>query len=444
MIENGTALTLDGFGVAFGANIVLDSIDLTVRSPSMSVIMGPAGAGKSTLLRTIAGLNDRQPNLRVWGHCQRRSAATGSIVFVRQNVRFLTSTMRETLCAALPHRAAMRLGDQTEHVAAVLKDYGVEDLMQHFDSDVLDLPAAKQRKLAVIRALIAEPEILLVDEIMTRLEPEDAADMVRILRTAAERRAVVCVTHNQRNAKALGGCVVLLAGGRVRATQDTEEFFTKPANELAKHFVRTGGLDLPSPNARPEELEPEFRAQAKPVSKVEEPKSPTPTGFRWLEPGLLGGCVRPGLLTEMDQDLEGLRALGIRVLVCLEETATIAAADLERFGLTGIHVPVDDMQAPSVDDAGVLCDRVRQLRDQKIPVAFHCRAGLGRTGTLLACTLIWDGASASEAFERTREIHPGWIQSEVQIEFLGEFAKSLRTGASAPDRNQGKVGRLCH
>lgn len=430
-----SGLTMNGFGVAFGSKVVLERIDLKIKSPSMSVIMGPVSAGKSTLLRTIAGFNDRQPDLRTWGVCRRPPQE--SIVLVRQNARFLTSTMRETLCAALPHRSSMQARDQVQHVTSVLNHYGLGDLDRNFDSDILRLELSEQRQLAVVRALISEPGVLLVDEIMTRLAPEEAEHLVRMLRMAAEDRAVICVTHNQRHAQALGGEVILLGGGRVCARQPTNTFFSRPDNELSRRFVRTGGLNLPNPKARPEELEPP-QHRKRPRKAADERAGETwasASGFRWLHPGALGGCVRPGLLRDLDQDLAGLRDLGIRILVCLEENATVEKRDLDRFGLISIHLPVADMSVPEPDIALSLCRSLQRFRKNANPVALHCRAGLGRTGAMLACTLIYEGFSAGEAFERVREIHPGWIQSEEQIKFLSIFAEFVRARPQAEARH---------
>ncbi len=67
MTDHEALLSLHGFGVAFGEKVVLAGVDMAVKEREVTVLLGPSGTGKSTLLRTLAGFNDANPNLRVWG-----------------------------------------------------------------------------------------------------------------------------------------------------------------------------------------------------------------------------------------------------------------------------------------------------------------------------------------------------------------------------------------
>jgi atypical dual specificity phosphatase len=90
------------------------------------------------------------------------------------------------------------------------------------------------------------------------------------------------------------------------------------------------------------------------------------------------------------------------------------------------------MAAPSLTQALDLCRKIeRALRDEKV-VAVHCRAGLGRTGTILAAYLIWEGHEALDALETVRRVEPRWVQSEPQVAFLEEFAAALGNMETGP------------
>jgi atypical dual specificity phosphatase len=83
------------------------------------------------------------------------------------------------------------------------------------------------------------------------------------------------------------------------------------------------------------------------------------------------------------------------------------------------------MGAPSVTQAAGLCQQIdRKLQEGEV-VAVHCRAGLGRTGTILATYLIWEGAEALSALEMVRRVEPRWVQSEEQVAFLERFASMM-------------------
>ncbi|MCA0043872.1 protein-tyrosine phosphatase family protein [Celeribacter litoreus] len=150
-----------------------------------------------------------------------------------------------------------------------------------------------------------------------------------------------------------------------------------------------------------------------------------PRDFEWLEQGLLAGCPQPGLLQDPALDLEALSRVGIKVLVTLTEEKEPLTEAIEGHGLKSIYLPIPDQCAPSADEARALCEQVDGLLKEGMPTAFHCRAGKGRTGTLLACMLIYKGASNEDAISLTKRRNPVWIESEEQMEFL----RTLKWGA---------------
>ncbi|MGB1111364.1 MAG: protein-tyrosine phosphatase family protein, partial [Gammaproteobacteria bacterium] len=82
-------------------------------------------------------------------------------------------------------------------------------------------------------------------------------------------------------------------------------------------------------------------------------------------------------------------------------------------------------------DARALCQGLNEQLEQQAAVVFHCRAGLGRTGTLMACMLVYRGESASRAIERIRIINSGYVQSEDQYQFVHAFERSGASRAVA-------------
>jgi atypical dual specificity phosphatase len=145
--------------------------------------------------------------------------------------------------------------------------------------------------------------------------------------------------------------------------------------------------------------------------------------FRWILPGRLAGSARPGLWTPMERDMALVKSLGIRLVVTLTETPLTPLP--EAFGLRGLHVPVPDMGIPTSHAALELCREVVASIDRGEPVLLHCKAGLGRTGTLLACCLVAQGKSAGQAIAAVRSVSPFYIQSEIQERFIEELAERL-------------------
>jgi atypical dual specificity phosphatase len=428
-------LSVRSFGVAFGDQTVFANVSFELARVGMASLLGPAGAGKSTLLRTLAGLNDAHPELATWGEVlfdgqPLQPSPTGEVRrgvgLVTQHAKFFLDSVRENLVSALPNRAELAPAAQTSVVAALLRKNGLGELAHRLDDDVVSLSTPLQRRLAVIRATVSDPPLLLADEPTAGLEDHDAVDVLALLRAHAQTHAVLFVTHNQRYARVAGGTTILLAGGRVQEVSPADTFFTEPVTGSGRRFVRTGGCADASPNARREDLRSSAPPPPTPTLPPARSRYEGPRGFFWLVPGRLGGLPRPGVVAPVEHDLDGLQRLGVTTLVTLEEEPTVDRELLDRRGIASIHFPIVDMGTPQLAAAHELAERLETLQRESHVVAVHCRAGLGRTGLVLACQLIFQGDCARDAIERIRRLSPKCIQSAAQVEFLSKYEQFAR------------------
>lgn len=421
-------LSLDGFGVSIGARVILGSVTLSLPPRSLTALFGPMGAGKSTLIRTLAGSNDAHPSLRVWGTATllgQPITGTHRPALVTQSAKLILGTVLENMLAhepqGLPPGTARR-----DRAIEALERSGLGEFRSQLDRPVVDLSVRDQRRLAIARTCVAEPEVLFVDEPTAGLSDEDAALMLEQLRREATLRTVLFVTHRQDHARAVAHRAALLANGRIVADAEVPKFFDSPQGSLAAQFVRTGSCPSVTPDAKQEDL-----------SDDTPPPPPLPEGahnadsndvgprsFRWLIPGKLAGCARPGLMGDLDEELAALSRWGIRVLVTLEEPPP-PVDKLTRCNIESVHAPFADMSAPSIVMALELCESIDQWIAQGKAVCVHCRAGLGRTGTILVSWLIHRGESGPLALERARAVERYWVESDAQLEFLGHFWRAL-------------------
>ncbi|MEW5737397.1 MAG: ATP-binding cassette domain-containing protein [Myxococcota bacterium] len=425
------ALILESFGVAFRDRVVLADVTAQVPARGVTVLMGPAGGGKSTLLRTLVGLNASQPELRTWGSARYQGqpiAPANRPALVQQDARYFASTVRENLVSSFPDRGRLLRARQNARIDELLAAAGASDLSDHLDDEALSLPLSLRRTLAVLCAMATGAGLVCLDETTASLEPDAAERVMGLMRWYARDRAVLFVTHNQLHARGAADHALLLAGGRIQEAAPAQAFFTCPTSAITRRFLENGSVCLPAPDADPAALAegiappPPLPAAARTyVSATLGPRS-----FRWLRPGRLGGLPRPGIVASLEEDLEGLRRLGVTLLVTLEETATVPREALEAQGIASMHFPIPDMAAPSSVAAAALCGRLEAMAASGAVVAFHCRAGLGRTGTMLACQLIWEGATPVAALDTVRTVNPKWVQSDAQVQFLETFADYVR------------------
>lgn len=158
-------------------------------------------------------------------------------------------------------------------------------------------------------------------------------------------------------------------------------------------------------------------------------------GFYWLIEDALAGCARPGgsatrregalddtgTLAALDADLGWLREQGIGAVLSMTETP-LAAEMLEQHGLESLHLPVDDLTAPSPEQFDRALRFIDWQRVRGRPVAVHCKMGQGRTGVVLAAYLVRSGATPAQALARVRAVCPGAVGSPEQEHALDAFA----------------------
>ena len=198
---------------------------LEVPTGRFVTVIGPSGAGKSTLLRLLAGLEEPCA-----GAVERR----GRVVFLDQDRTVLERSVLANATFGL-ELAGVRRREAERRVRPWLERVGLADKLRQ---PAQLLSGGERARLALVRALATEPDVLLLDEPTQALDPGNVALAEALLREAhAQGRALVLVTHNLYQARRLGEETWFLLGGRLVEAGPSEQLFTRPEREVTRAYV---------------------------------------------------------------------------------------------------------------------------------------------------------------------------------------------------------------
>jgi putative spermidine/putrescine transport system ATP-binding protein len=239
----GAALELIALTKAYGATVAVDRVDLKIGPGTYCCLLGPSGCGKTSTLRMIAG---------------HEAATSGDIILGGTNVTDMPPAERGTAMmfqsyALFPHLSAL------DNVAFSQKMEGVDKKTRHakahdmlrlvaMDDYAARLPAqlsgGQQQRIALARALITEPQILLLDEPLSALDPFLRVKVCAELKRLQKELGIsfVHVTHSQDEAMALADLIVVMKSGLIEQVGTPHDIFTKPATEFVARFM--GGHNI--------------------------------------------------------------------------------------------------------------------------------------------------------------------------------------------------------
>ena len=154
---------------------------------------------------------------------------------------------------------------------------------------------------------------------------------------------------------------------------------------------------------------------------------PSPDGFSWIDKPRLAAHAQPASL----EDYQWLREHGIHLVISLTEDPP-RRSWINEAGLFSMHIPIEDMQPPSQHQIDLCIAGIDKANKNQFGVSIHCGAGLGCTGTMIACWLIQHvNLNAGDAITRVRRLRPGSIETDEQAEAIVEFARKRKMQAES-------------
>jgi phosphate transport system ATP-binding protein len=234
--------------LSFGAETVLDEVSLDFPARAVTSLLGPTGSGKTTFLRTLNRMNDRVSGYRFSGdvllggqsiftsHDLMGFRRRVGMLFQRPNP-FPMSIIDNVLAGVRAHKLLPRKEFKTV-AQARLAEVGLWDAVKdRLGDSPFRLSGGQQQLLCLARALAVNPEVLLLDEPTSSLDPTTTEKIEQLIRSLANRLTVIMVTHDLAQAARIGDRTALFFGGRLIEEGPTEQLFLAPKHAETVRYV---------------------------------------------------------------------------------------------------------------------------------------------------------------------------------------------------------------
>lgn len=246
---NGVKVDVRGLNVWFGDNHVLKDITIGIKPNAVTAVMGPSGCGKTTFIKAINRLNELVEGSRT----------IGEIYIDGENIY-----SKETNIFELRRRVGMVFQKPNPFPKSIFDNvafgpgiHGVEneaklqkivenslreaalwdEVHDRLEESALDLSGGQQQRLVIARALAVNPEIILLDEPCSALDPAATAKIEALMRKLAEKYTVIIVTHNMQQAARVSDYTMFLYLGELVEYGITKNVFENPKSELTEKYI---------------------------------------------------------------------------------------------------------------------------------------------------------------------------------------------------------------
>ncbi|MBA3050957.1 MAG: phosphate ABC transporter ATP-binding protein [Alphaproteobacteria bacterium] len=236
--------------VFYSGKQALYDVSLDIPDKTVTALIGPSGCGKSTFLRTMNRMNDTIPGCKVTGRIEMDgediNAKSVDPVLLRARVGMVfqkpnpfPKTIYENVAyGPRIHGLAASKGELDSVVEASLKRAGLwEEVADRLHSPGTGLSGGQQQRLVIARAIAVEPEVILMDEPCSALDPIATAKIEELIDELRERYCIVIVTHSMAQAARVSQRTAFFHMGRLVETGDTEEIFTNPRERRTLDYI---------------------------------------------------------------------------------------------------------------------------------------------------------------------------------------------------------------
>ncbi len=243
-------MTTRDLKVSFGDQHAVKGVDMEIRPRAVTAIIGPSGCGKTTFLRALNRMHDHTPSARVSGEVllgDRNIYGDGvdpvdlrirvGMVFQRPNP-FPTMSIRDNITFA-PKRHGLAKGKALDDlVERVLHQAALwDEVKDRLGASAMGLSGGQQQRLCIARALAVEPQVLLMDEPASALDPTATQRIEELIYDLKKDYTIVIVTHNMQQAARVSDRTAFFYMGLLVEFGETDRIFTNPREERTEAYI---------------------------------------------------------------------------------------------------------------------------------------------------------------------------------------------------------------
>jgi phosphate transport system ATP-binding protein len=250
MTKNSTKMSARNVSVWYGAKKAIDDVSIDVDRENVVAFIGPSGCGKSTFLRTLNRMNDTVASARVEGDItldgENIYASSMDVVQLRARVGmvfqkpnpFPKSIYENVAYGPRIHGLAASKADMDIVVEQSLTRAGLwDEVKDRLDASGTALSGGQQQRLCIARAIAVDPEVILMDEPCSALDPIATAKIEELIHALRGKYAIVIVTHNMQQAARVSQRTAFFHLGHLIEYGVTSDIFTNPKMERTKDYI---------------------------------------------------------------------------------------------------------------------------------------------------------------------------------------------------------------
>ncbi len=247
--SNTIKIETKGLNFYYGSTQALKEINVTVFARQITALIGPSGCGKSTFLRTLNRMNDLIPHTRVEGVVSLDGediyGPAMDVVSLRQRVGMVfqrpnpfPKSIFENVAFGPKVLGLSSRKHLEETVETSLKGVGLwSEVSDQLDHDALELTLGQQQRLCIARVLAVQPEVILMDEPCSSLDPLATLTIEELMQELKKNYTIVIVTHNMQQAARTSDWAGFFLMGELLEYRQTGELFTRPKDQRTENYI---------------------------------------------------------------------------------------------------------------------------------------------------------------------------------------------------------------